>query len=176
MLKLKSAAALAIAVFAAPIASGQAAILGPNVAACQADAKQAAALVVVQGFKNRIGTVRVRAFPANSPDLFRKEGMIDRVVVPTPASGKVAVCVPLPRPGQYAFDVRHDANDNGDTDASDGGGFSGNPKMTLWQAMMKQRPDVKDVAISIGNGVTPVPVILNYKQGLRLGPVNTAER
>ena len=176
MLKLKSATALAIAAFAAPFASAQAAIMGPDVAACAADARHAAALIVVEGFKNRAGTVRVRAFPANSPDLFRKEGAIDRIVVPVPASGKAAVCVPLPRPGVYAFDVRHDANGNGDSDKSDGGGLSGNPRMTLWQALTKQRPAVKDVAIRIGDGVTPVPVILNYVQGWSLGPVKTAER
>jgi len=176
MLKLKSAAALAIVAFAAPIANAQAAILGPNVAACQASARQAAALVVVDGFKNREGTVRVRAFPASSPDLFRKEGQIDRIVVPVPAHGKAAICVPLPRPGQYAFDVRHDANDNGDTDKADGGGFSGNPKISFWQVVSKKRPAVRDVAVGIGNGVTPVPVTLNYIQGLSVGPVKTAER
>lgn len=176
MLKLKSAAALAIAVFSAPVVSAQAAILGPDIGACAADARHAAALVVVDGFKNREGSVRVRAFPANSPDLFRKEGMIGRVDVPVPASGKAAICVPLPRPGVYAFDVRHDANANGGTDSSDGGGFSGNPRVSFWQVISRKRPSVKDVAISVGNGVTPVPVLLNYMQGLSVGPVKTAER
>jgi len=176
MLKLKSAAALAIVAFSAPIANAQAAVMGPDVAACAASARHSAALVIVDGFKNREGTVRVRAFPANSPDLFRKEGQIDRVAMPVPAHGKAAICVPLPGPGAYAFDVRHDANDNGDTDKADGGGFSGNPKVTFWQVVSKTRPPVKDAAIAIGNGVTTVPIILNYMQGLSVGPVRTAAR
>ena len=43
----------------------------------------------------------------------------------------VDVCVPLPKAGQYAFVVRHDANANRKSDWNDGGGFSRNPKLSL---------------------------------------------
>lgn len=174
MSKLLPIVGLSLAALSAPAG---AITLGPNPAVCEATAGRPAALVQISGFKNRVGTVRVRAFEINSPNLFRKEGAILRVDIRTPADGPVAVCVPLPAAGVYAFDVRHDANGDGDTNKSDGGGMSGNPRYSVWQVLTKQKPSPAKVAVQIGNGVKPVPVVLNYFQGGSFGPLKqTASR
>jgi uncharacterized protein (DUF2141 family) len=57
--------------------------------------------------------------------------------------------------------------DNDSGDWSDGGGFSRNPKISL----MRLKPSFSNVAIPVGNGVKPVNVVLNYRRGLSIGPV-----
>lgn len=151
--------------------------LGPNAQACAATADHPAALVRVGGFKNRAGTVRVRAFRADAAYLFDKRGAIARIEVPTPPVGTADICVPLPGPGSYAFDVRHDADGDGDTGMKDGGGMSGNPTYSFWQVITRRRPPVQKVAVRVGAGVAVVPVVLNYFQGGSFGPLpRTATR
>jgi len=153
----------------------QATLIGPDTAICSSGGKPAA-IVHVSGFKTRSGTLRVRAFPTSTPYLFDKRGMIERIEERVPSSGPVDVCVPLPAAGSYAFDVRHDANSDGGTGMSDGGGLSGNPRYTFSQVVSKYKPPVSKVAVSIGNGPVIVPVVLNYFQGLfSFGPLPKAE-
>ena len=153
------------------------ATLGPHPQACVAAARRPAALVRVSGFKNRLGTVRVRAFRADDAHLFDKRGAIARIEVPTPPSGPADICVPLPSPGSYAFDVRHDADGDGDTGMKDGGGMSGNPSYTVWQVITRHRPPADKVAVQVRGGVALVPVVLNYFEGGSFGPVaRTATR
>jgi uncharacterized protein (DUF2141 family) len=75
--------------------------------------------------------------------------------------------VAVPRTGNSAIAVRHDADGNGKSGWSDGGGFSRNPKISL----VDLKPSYQEVAIPVGKGVKPVDVILNYRQGLKIGPV-----
>ena len=75
--------------------------------------------------------------------------------------------MPLPRSGQYAFIVRHDANANRKSDWNDGGGFSRNPRLSLTNL----RPNFNRVAIDVGRAVQPVNVVLNYRYGLTVRPV-----
>ena len=60
------------------------------------------------------------------------------------------ICVAVPRIGRYAVAVRHDADGNGKSGWSDGGGFSRNPRLSLTRSAA-QLSEV--VAISVGNGV-----------------------
>jgi hypothetical protein len=60
--------------------------------------------------------------------------------------------------------------DNDKGDWSDGGGFSRNPKLSL----LKLKPSFNQVAVPVGNGVKSVNVVLNYRQGLSIGPVALA--
>jgi uncharacterized protein (DUF2141 family) len=77
--------------------------------------------------------------------------------------------VSLPGPSSYAVAVRHDSDgDNAKGDWSDGGGFSRNPKLSL----LKLKPSFGQVAVPVGNGVRTVDVVLNYRQGLSIGPVS----
>ena len=60
-----------------------------------------------------------------------------------------------------------DADGNGKSTRSDGGGFSRNPKLSL----ISMKPKYASVAIPVGNGVKQIDVVLNYLHGLSIGPV-----
>ena len=93
----------------------------------------------------------------------------------TPATGPVDVCMPVPRAGVYAVSVRHDANGNGGADIrQDGGGFSGNPSISLFDAMFKRKPSPVQVQVRV-TGLTNVPVVLNYVRGASVGPIGGAQ-
>jgi len=159
-----SIAAAGIALVAHP-AAAQAA-LGPDAASCKAGANRPAVLVNVSGFKARQGRVRVQIY--NSANFLVKGQRVRRIDLPV-TSGSMPICVALPAAGTYAVAVRHDVDgDNARGDWSDGGGFSRNPKISL----LHLKPSFSSVAIPVGNGVRPVSVILNYRQGLSIGPVS----
>jgi uncharacterized protein (DUF2141 family) len=133
-------------------------------AACPA-ASGPAVLVDVVGLKDRSGQVRVRVFGGATETYFDKRQVLKRIEVPVPAAGRVSFCVPVPRPGLYAVDVRHDTNMNGKTDRSDGGGASGNPKVGLLDVIFGRKPDPRKVQVQVGNGAAPVPITVLYLQG-----------
>jgi uncharacterized protein (DUF2141 family) len=169
MSKLMAKAAIAglglagVLCLAAPSA-GRAA-LGPQAAACHAGATAPALLVTVDGFKARSGNLRVALYRANDEFLARHR-WLQRIDVPVTRSGPMSVCVPVPAAGRYAVAVRHDISGDG-SDWGDGGGFSRNPRISL----LSPRPNVRDVAISVGPGIQPVGVVLNYRFGLSIHPV-----
>jgi len=155
---------LAIAFVTMP-ASAQ--VLGPDAAACRAGAGRPAVLVSVNGFKARTGRIRVQLYRANGEFLAHGRYLqrIDEAV--RPGNGPMRFCVNAPAPGRYAIAVRHDVDGNGSSGWNDGAGFSRNPNISLTHL----RPDVGDVAIDVGRGVTPVNVVLNYRFGLSVRPV-----
>lgn len=128
-------------------------------------ATASAVLVEVTGFRNRAGTVRVRLFGGATSTYFDKKRALARILIPVPQRGPVAICVPAPGPGVYAVDVRHDINANRDTDRADGGGASGNPRVSLFDVLFSRKPDPKIVQVRVGTGTTVVPVTLTYLQG-----------
>jgi uncharacterized protein (DUF2141 family) len=148
----------------APAASAQAA-LGPDAAACQAN--KPAVLVSVNGFKNRVGKIRVQLYGSSPAEFLSTGKWLRRIDLPVTRSGAMNVCVAVPKPGTYAIAVRHDADANGKSGWNDGGGFSNNPKISL----LDLKPSHRQVAISVGQGVKPVSVVLNYRRGLTVGPV-----
>ena len=142
-------------------------ILGPDAAACRAGATGPSALVRVYGFKDRDGTLRVQLY-GNNPDEFLEKGKkLKRIELPVTQSGDMNVCVDLPRYGEYAIAVRHDRDSNRKSGWSDGGGFSGNPKISLTSL----KPDYEDVSFAARQGVTVVDVVMNYRSGLSIKPV-----
>lgn len=143
--------------------------LGPDAARCTSGAGPAF-LVQVIGLKNRRGTVRVRLFGGSPDSYFVRERALVRTQIPTPATGPVQICVPAPAAGTYALDVRHDVNGDDRSDLSDGGGTSGNPRLSLWSLLTHRRPDVDKVQVRIGNEVRVVPITLLYVRGGRLVP------
>lgn len=157
------AAALALMASAAP---AQAA-LGPDAPSCRAGATDPAVLVNVSGFKHRGGKLRVQLYGSNPRDFLAKGKKLRRIDLPVTDAGAMKVCVAVPRAGNYAVAVRHDADGNGKSGWNDGGGFSRNPKISL----VDLKPSYNEVAIPVGNGVKPVDVVLNYRQGLKIGPV-----
>ena len=164
MFKLMYSIAAGVLAFAAP-AAAQAA-LGPDAASCKTGASSPAVLVSVSGFKTRGGNLRVQLYPGNS-DFLVKGKWLRRIDLPVTGSGAMRVCVAVPKAGNYAIAVRHDVDGNGKSGMSDGGGFSRNPNISLFDL----KPKYNEVTIPIGNSVRPVNVILNYKQGLSVGPI-----
>ena len=163
-----SAAALALAAtFATPLGAAQAA-LGPDAARCRSGSSEPALLVAVNGFKNRVGALRVQVY--NSPEDFMVRGKrLRRVDVPLTRNGPMEVCVGVPRPGIYAVVIRHDADGNRKTGWNDGAGYSNNPKLSL----LSLKPAFRKVAVNVGNGVRPVSITLNYRQGLSIRPLDS---
>jgi uncharacterized protein (DUF2141 family) len=166
MLKLMPFIAAGALIMATDPTPAQAA-LGPDAASCRPGASNPAVLVNVYGFKNRAGRVRVQLYGSNPSDFLAKGKKLRRIDLPVTASGTMPVCVALPRAGNYAIAVRHDADDNGKSGWNDGGGFSRNPRISLFDL----KPQLNEVVIAVGNGVKPIDVILNYRRGLSIGPV-----
>src|SRR3546814_4960339 len=53
-------------------------------------------------------------FRSNNPGTFLEKGKwLARIQVPVTGNGPMNVCVPVPKPGNYAVYVRHDRNGNG---------------------------------------------------------------
>lgn len=150
----------------APAASAQAA-LGPDAAACASGSNRPAVLVSVNGFKNRSGRVRVQLYGSNPADFLTRGKKLRRIDLPVTGAGAMNVCVAVPSPGTYAIAVRHDADGNGKSGWNDGGGFSNNPKISLFDL----KPSHREVAINVGRSVKPVSVVLNYRRGVSIGPV-----
>jgi uncharacterized protein (DUF2141 family) len=141
------------------------AALGPDAASCRTGSDTAAVLVNVHGLKSRSGRVRVQIY--NSANFLVKGKRVRRIDVPVTATS-MPICVALPGAGTYAVAVRHDVNGNNESgDWSDGGGFSRNPKLSL----LRLKPSFDQVSVTVGAGVRPVNVVLNYRNGLSIGPV-----
>lgn len=140
--------------------------LGPDAASCRSGAQGPAFLVNVSGFKNRSGKLRVQLYGGSPSNFLAKGKKLRRIDLPITA-GTMRVCVAVPRPGNYAIAVRHDADGNGKSGWNDGGGFSRNPDISLTDL----KPKYNEVVVPVGNGVKPVDVILNYRRGLSIGPI-----
>lgn len=173
MLKFRSCALGLSLVFAHALAApASATILGPDAAIC-ARGDGPAILVNVVGFKNRAGTVRARTFGGNPATWFDKKHALKRTLSQVPTSGPVSICMPVPGPGTYAVDVRHDVDGAGKTDRGDGAGASGNPQVSLFDVLFKRKPAADKVAVQVGDGVSTITVTLKYLSGGSLRPVQT---
>lgn len=155
---------------AMPAAAQGGAILGPNAAQCASGAGPAI-LVSITGLRNSAGTVRVRTFGGATSTWFDKTKWQTKVEIPTPHGEPFRVCMPVAAPGVYAIDVRHDANANGETDRADGGGASGNPRVTIWDFILGRKPSPKVTAVRVGQGVTDISITMMYLSGISLKPV-----
>lgn len=123
--------------------------------------------VRVTGLKNGTGKVRVQAYGPGGADFLDKGKWVRRVDMPLNGRRSVNVCIPLPRPGQYAFVVRHDANANRKSDWNDGGGFSRNPKLSLMG-----KPSFGETAVAVSKGQGRTSIVVNYRQGLSVKPID----
>lgn len=140
---------------------GAAQALGPDPTLCESGSAPAI-LVRVSGLKNRAGTVRVRTFTGDPDTYFNKKFARTRLEYNVPTTGPVEICVPVGAPGTYAVDIRHDINNNSDTDRADGIGASGNPKFSLMMILFGKKPSARQVQISVANGTTVVPIMVRY--------------
>lgn len=161
-----AAVMLALGLAATP-ATAQA--IGPQAAAC--DRNASAVLVQIDGIKARTGILRVQLYEANPRTFLEKKKYVERIEMAVPRTGPLNICIAVPKPGNYALYVRHDANGSGKSDRSDGGGFSGNPPMNLSDLVFKRKPSLAQTQFSVGKSTRDVRVVLNYVQGLSFKPL-----
>jgi uncharacterized protein (DUF2141 family) len=164
MFKVATTAGALAAIMLAAQASPAQAVLGPDAAACRGGGP--AILVNVNGFKARTGSIRVNVYGSDPSRFLARGQYIRQINLPVTRTGPMPICVSLPRTGQYAVAVRHDVSGDG-KDWGDGGGFSRNPRLSL----INLRPSYQNVAFSVGQGVVNVNVVLNYRFGLSVHPV-----
>jgi len=170
-----AAASFASALLGSALAAQPATIMGSDAVACAPGARDTAALIEVEGLKDRSGVMRIEVYPNNDNEflgdrhkLVAEGKTFRRVETPLPATGPVRVCILLPGAGTYAIAVVHQRGDTRSFSfTKDGIGFPNNPRLYL------SKPDVDKVAMTFPAGVTTVPVTLNYKQGLAMKPLKT---
>ena len=160
----KSRLVLVASLLALP-AAAPAAVVGPDARACLSG--KPSMLVRVNGFKEPSGTVKVAVYEAHG--YLAKGGKLRKVAVPVRSTAALDICIAVPKAGRYAVAVHHDINGNGDKDPSDGGGYSGNPRLTL----ASLRPSFGRTAVNVGAAPRPVAVTLLYRNGLSLRPVTS---
>jgi len=129
-------------------------------------------LAHITGLKAGTGMVRVQAYGPDPAGFLKKHRWVARVEAKPAGRRSLDLCLTLPGPGRYAIAVRHDANASGSSDWNDGGGFSRNPRLSLFHL----RPAFDDVAVPVRAGVgTQVNVVMLYRHGLSLGPVTDGD-
>lgn len=168
----KTASWRCVAGVAALLAAGPAAaeVLGNNPDACRPGAPGAAALVTVQGFKDRVGRLRVQNYRGTKEEYLVEGHYLHREEVPLTAAGDITLCLPLPGPGDYVIIALHDRDSNGRLSIwSDGIGFTRNPRLGL------AKPAPKQTVMHFGPGVTPVTIVMNYRHGLSVRPQHPDE-
>lgn len=169
-MKLMRLAASAAALFFAATAPSfaQAPVVhGTDAAACAPGAGGYAALVKVSGFKDRQGRLRLQYYSDNPHTFLDSGAYIRRQEVPMTVSGNILLCISVPGPGEYAFVVLHDRDEDGRLSIwSDGVGFSNNPRLAL------AKPKIGPILVNIVSGVTPIPVVMNYRRGLSVKPMD----
>jgi len=165
------ASGLTLATLAAP---SSAAVLGPHAADCAEDSARPSILVRVVGLKSRTGLLRLQSYGGSPDRYFDKGTYVERIDVRPPARGPIEVCMVVPQSGTYAINVWQDVNGNGSKDFSDGLGFSGNPNVSLMDAVFKRKPSPGQVAVQV-RGRTVVQVVMNYVQGGSVRPLASAE-
>jgi uncharacterized protein (DUF2141 family) len=142
------------------------AILG-DAAACTPNAAGPAVLAYFEGLKDRTGKLRLELFPDNDADFLADDFVLvnagktfRRIELPTPATGPIAICMRLSRPGRYTMAMVHDRDGLRKFSFTvDGIGFPGNPKMG-WS-----KPKADKAIIQAGSGVTVLHVNMNYLRG-----------
>lgn len=159
MLKFTGFVAAASMALTIPSHMAVAQAYGPGAAVCAANGS--AVQVNVVGLKARTGTLRVNLYANNKSTFLEKGKYLKRVEIAVPKSGNVAVCVPI-KAGTYAIAVRHDRNGNGKGDMSDGGGFSGNPSVSLMDFALKRKPSLSKTAFTVGGDTKQITVSLKY--------------
>ena len=150
--------------------------LGKAEGRCRPGESGPALLVEATGMKDHSGQMKLEVYPGNEQDFLADDNVLvaagktfRRVEVATPQAGAVVLRVRLPGPGLYAVSVLHDRNmDRRFQWKVDGIGFSGNPHLG-WS-----KPKVNSARVAVnGNGVSKISVVMNYKNGLGVAPLNS---
>lgn len=160
--RVSSLAAAAAATAALFVSSPAAAVpAGPYAGLCRED--KPAVLARVSGFKVPHGIVSVKLYASDGDTFLKKDSYLRKVKVHISDRGPIDVCVPVPASGRYALSVRHQIGD--DKSNGDGGGFSGNPAVSLLDLALQRKPSLNKVTFSVNGSTRLVPVTLRYLQG-----------
>jgi uncharacterized protein (DUF2141 family) len=164
----RGAALLTTALLLVSAGTAQAAeVLGKSADACRPGAGGTAALVTVHGFKDRKGQLRVQNYRGTKEEYLVEGHYLHREQMPVSAEGDMTLCLPLPGPGTYVIIALHDRDMNGKLSVwSDGIGFSRNPRLGF------AKPHPEATLITFPEGVTPIRIVLNYRRGLAVRPVD----
>lgn len=138
-------------------------VIANDLSRCSGDNGNAV-LVTVQAIKTATGTIRIQSYPATEAAWLEKGQWLNRIEQRAKI-GDMQFCLPIAKSGDYAIAVRHDKNNNGKTDLSgDGGGFSQNPKINAFRAILgKSVVPVKKAAFFAGSGVTRITILMRYR-------------
>ncbi len=171
MLAAFFAGAILLLPLAAPAAAQGPVVLGDDAAACNPGAPghtgTTAALVTIHGFKNRAGQLRIQDYTGAKDEYLATGKFLRRHDIPMTAAGDMIVCLTLPGPGSYVIVALHDRDANGKLSVwSDGIGFTNNPRLRL------AKPAADDTLVSFGPGVTPVRIVMNYRRGFSVKPLD----
>jgi hypothetical protein len=166
MLKLVSSTATAAAAFALLPVAAQATPVGPYASLCASG--KPSILARVSGFKSATGMVSIKLYQSG-PKFLDKGAYLRKVELPVTRTGPMDICVPVPASGRYALSVRHEVK--GEKSRADGGGFSGNPNISLIDVALKRKPKAEEVTFSVEDSTRLVPIVLKYLQGGSFRPV-----
>ena len=156
----KTCFSLLCAAAAALTAPASASVVGRDAAACAAG--KPSVQVRVSGFKRASGTLKLALYDGDG--FLVKGHKLRKDKVPVRSASPLDICLAVPKPGRYAVAVHHDLNGNGERDARDGGGFTGNPKLSITNL----RPSFRKTAIEVGDGPRRAAVQLQYLRGLSI--------
>ncbi len=150
-------AGLAALAVAAPAQAQYANYLSHDPAKCRGGGP--AVRVTVSGVEVGRGTVRVQLYRATKADWLETGRWLNRIEVPARA-GTMSVCMPAPGPGTYGIAIRHDVNNNDETDLTqDGGGASNNPSFNIFNL---GKPSYRKVGFSLGREVKAITIRMHY--------------
>lgn len=146
--------------------------LGMAEGRCRPGESGPAFIINLVGLKDRIGNLKAEVYPANDADFLAADNDLlnagktfRRVVIDVPPTGAVQLCIRAPAAGTYGLTVLHDRDMdrkfNLSRSTGDGIGFGANPA--------SQGPFKPKIAVgraAVGNGPTPVTIIMLYRTGL----------
>ncbi|WP_338241941.1 DUF2141 domain-containing protein [Aurantiacibacter hainanensis] len=156
VLRITAAAAIALGL-SAPASAQYRNEIRHSVAPCRGEGP--AVWLQVTNIEGSSGTMRFQLYPGTDADWLERGRWINRIELPA-RSGTMQVCMPVPRPGNYAIAIRHDKNNNGRTDiSSDGGGMSNNPSINIFNL---GKPGIDKTRFSIGREVLPMSIRMRY--------------
>ena len=115
--------------------------------------------VTINGVKAASGTIRAQVYNGTRADWLESGRWLNRVELPA-RRGRMTVCLPVPKSGNYAVAVRHDINGNGKTDIrTDGGAMSNDPSINIFNL---GKPGIDKTRFSVGNGVKSIAITMKY--------------
>ena len=115
--------------------------------------------VTINGIKAASGKIRAQVYNGTRSDWLESGRWLNRVELPA-RRGRMTLCLPVPKSGNYAVAVRHDINGNGETDIrTDGGAMSNNPSINIFNL---GKPGIDKTRFSIGRGVKSIAITMKY--------------